>query len=131
MGTIQTTVFAQSLPNFTCKLWMVRGGTLLIWGQRSRSTLCIKPCGHAKRYSFLDHGLNFVINFGCEGMTRFVFSNLLQNLTFEQNIKCFIEQLQWMRNIIRGILLLRTPGSVQFVLAYVLINMVNGLVTGH
>ena len=29
-GTIQTTVFAQSLSNFTCKLWMMRGGTLLI-----------------------------------------------------------------------------------------------------
>ena len=28
--TIQTTVFAQSLSNFTCKLWIMRGGTLLI-----------------------------------------------------------------------------------------------------
>ena len=31
-GTIQTTVFAQSLSNLTCKLWIMRGGTLLIWG---------------------------------------------------------------------------------------------------
>ena len=28
--TIQTTVFAQSFSNFSCKLWMMRGGTLLI-----------------------------------------------------------------------------------------------------
>ena len=32
VGTIATTVFAQSLSNFTCKLWMMRGGTLLILG---------------------------------------------------------------------------------------------------
>ena len=31
---IVTTVFAQSLSNFPCKLWMMRGGTLLIWGHR-------------------------------------------------------------------------------------------------
>ena len=31
--TIQTTVFAQSFSNFSCKLWMMRGGTLLIFGQ--------------------------------------------------------------------------------------------------
>ena len=30
--TIATTVFDQSLSNFTCKLWMMRGGTLLILG---------------------------------------------------------------------------------------------------
>ena len=41
MDTIATTVFAQSLSNFTCKLWMMRGGTLLILGQRSRSTLAL------------------------------------------------------------------------------------------
>ena len=29
---IQTTVIAQSLSDFTCKLWMMRGGTLLILG---------------------------------------------------------------------------------------------------
>ena len=34
MGRIQTTVFARSLSNFTCKLWMMRGGTLLILGHR-------------------------------------------------------------------------------------------------
>ena len=32
VGTIATTDFAQSLSNFTCKLWMMRGGTLLILG---------------------------------------------------------------------------------------------------
>ena len=32
VDTIQTTFFAQSLSNFTCKLWMIRGGTILIWG---------------------------------------------------------------------------------------------------
>ena len=32
VDTIATTVFAQSLSNFTCKLWMMRGGTLLILG---------------------------------------------------------------------------------------------------
>ena len=30
VGRIQTIVFAQSLSNFTCKLWMMRGGDLLI-----------------------------------------------------------------------------------------------------
>ena len=30
--TIQTTVFVQSFSNFSCKLWMMRGGTLLIFG---------------------------------------------------------------------------------------------------
>ena len=32
VDTLATTVFAQSLSNFTCKLWMMRGGTLLILG---------------------------------------------------------------------------------------------------
>ena len=32
VDTIATTVFDQSLSNFTCKLWMMRGGTLLIFG---------------------------------------------------------------------------------------------------
>ena len=44
VDTIQTTAFDQSLSNFTCKLWMMRGGTLLILGyggQRSRSTLAL------------------------------------------------------------------------------------------
>ena len=30
VDTIAATVFAQSLSNVTCKLWMMRGGTLLI-----------------------------------------------------------------------------------------------------
>ena len=33
VDTTQTTVFAQSLSNFTCKLWMMRGGYFLILGQ--------------------------------------------------------------------------------------------------
>ena len=43
MDTIATTVFDQSLSNFTCKLWMMRGGTLLIGSrdQRSKSTLAL------------------------------------------------------------------------------------------
>ena len=32
MNTIPTTDLAQSLSDFTCKLWMMRGGTLLILG---------------------------------------------------------------------------------------------------
>ena len=32
-----TTVFAKSLSNFTCNLWMVRGGTLLILGLRVKT----------------------------------------------------------------------------------------------
>ena len=32
VDTIVTKVFAQQLSNFTCKLWMMRGGTLLILG---------------------------------------------------------------------------------------------------
>ena len=32
VDTIATTVFVQSHSNFTCKLWMMRGGTLLILG---------------------------------------------------------------------------------------------------
>ena len=32
VDTIATTVFDQSLSNFTCKLWMMRGGTLSILG---------------------------------------------------------------------------------------------------
>ena len=32
VDTIENTVFAQSISNFTCKLWMMRGRTLLILG---------------------------------------------------------------------------------------------------
>ena len=35
VNMIQTTVIAQSLSDFTCNLWMVRGGTLLILGHGS------------------------------------------------------------------------------------------------
>ena len=33
VDTIATAVFVLSLSNFTCKFWMMRGGTLLILGQ--------------------------------------------------------------------------------------------------
>ena len=32
VDTIATTIFDQSLSNFTCKLWMMRGGTISILG---------------------------------------------------------------------------------------------------
>ena len=35
VGGMQATVFAQSLPNFVCKLLMMRGETLLILGRRA------------------------------------------------------------------------------------------------
>ena len=34
VDTIATTAFAQSLSNFTCRLWMMKGGTLLILDHR-------------------------------------------------------------------------------------------------
>ena len=46
---IQTTVLVQSHSNFTCKLQIMRGGTLLILGYGSKviiGILCIRPCGH-------------------------------------------------------------------------------------
>ena len=48
--------FALSLSNFACKLWMMRGETLLILchgvkGQRSILALCIRPCRHNTAYS--------------------------------------------------------------------------------
>ena len=48
---IATTVFVQSLSNFTCTFFIIRGGTLLIWGlgvkgQGQLWNSCIKPCGH-------------------------------------------------------------------------------------
>ena len=65
MGTIQTTVFVQSLSNFTCKLWIIRGG--IYWfrlaGSKvkvSFSILYIKPCGHDTDYSFCP--LTFKLN---------------------------------------------------------------------
>ena len=57
MDTIQTTVFAQSLSNFICKMWMMRGGPywFLVTGSKVKvnfGTLCIRPCGHDTYYSF-------------------------------------------------------------------------------
>ena len=45
---IATTVFAQSLPNFTCKLWMMREEPYWFWVTGSKvkvnfGTLCMRP----------------------------------------------------------------------------------------
>ena len=63
MGTIQTTVFAQSLSNFRCKLFMMRGGTLLILDHKVKvnfGTPSIKPCGHDKTTIFAKSLSNFI-----------------------------------------------------------------------
>ena len=48
MGRIQATVFAQSLSIFTCKLLIIRGGTVLIlvYGVKGQGQLwqSVKPC---------------------------------------------------------------------------------------
>ena len=43
--TIQTTFFAQSLSNFTCKLMTMRGGTLVILGQKIKAQGQLWPPG--------------------------------------------------------------------------------------
>ena len=63
MGTIATTFFAQSLSNFTCKLWMMRGGTLLILGHvvKGQGQLCPPARGcHALRCLVV---IDFVFSF--------------------------------------------------------------------
>ena len=57
VDTIATTVFAQSLSNFTWTFTMMREGTLLILGHGAKGqgqlcTLCIRPCWHDTDYSF-------------------------------------------------------------------------------
>ena len=57
VDTMATKVFAQSLSNFTCTLFMRRVGTLLILGHgvKGQGQLwhsIIKPCGHDTDYSF-------------------------------------------------------------------------------
>ena len=57
MHTIAAKVFAQSLSNFRCQLCMIGGGTLFILVRGSKvkvnvGTLCVKPCGQDKDYSF-------------------------------------------------------------------------------
>ena len=103
VDTIQTTLFARSLSNFTCKLWTMRGGTYWFWVTGSKvkvnfCTLYIRPCGQDTDYSFSpitfklhmslvdDKGRN-PIDFGsqgkrsssilptCEGMPRFALSS--------------------------------------------------------
>ena len=44
MDTTVTTVFTQSLSNFTCKLWVMRGVTLLILGHRVKGQGQIWHC---------------------------------------------------------------------------------------
>ena len=59
VDTIATSIFAQSLSNFTCTFAMRRGGTLLILGHRVKGqgqlwhSVYIKSCGHNSDYSFL------------------------------------------------------------------------------
>ena len=55
MGMIQTTVFAGSLSNFACKLFMMRRGTLLIFGHGVKGQDQLWP--------------------PCEGMPRFALSS--------------------------------------------------------
>ena len=50
--------FSPTTSNFTCKLWMIRGGILIDFGSGESkvkvnfSTLLMKPCGHDKDQSF-------------------------------------------------------------------------------
>ena len=104
VGTIATTVFAQSLSNFTCKLWMMRGGTLLIMGHgvKGQGQLCHSvyktlwagyrlqfllnhfqsshvSCGWLEEepYWFWFTGSKVKVNFPpCEGMPCFALSSL-------------------------------------------------------
>ena len=62
----QTTVFAQSLSNFTCKLLMMRAGTLLILSYRVKGQgqlwpLSVKTRGHGTGYSFCPTTFKFHI----------------------------------------------------------------------
>ena len=64
MVTIQTTVYVESLSNFTCSLWMKRGETLLIMGHgvKGQGQLC--PL--ARGYHTL-HGLVYFYAPGLKG----------------------------------------------------------------
>ena len=61
---IQTTGFAQSLSNFTCKLLMTRGGTLLIFKSINEffRTLYVKSCGHYTDNSFYPISFKNLLN---------------------------------------------------------------------
>ena len=57
VGRIQPAVLVPSLSNFTCKLCMMRRGTLFILGPCSKvevnfGALCMKHCGHDTVCSF-------------------------------------------------------------------------------
>ena len=74
VGRIQTTVCAQSLSNFTCKLWMMRGGTLLILGHGVKvkvnfNTLLYKTLWAQYRLQFcpITFKLHMQIDFGSQG----------------------------------------------------------------
>ena len=53
---VQTIVYVQLLSNFTCKLWMIKGGTLLILGHgvKGQGQLwhCVKDHGTRYRLKF-------------------------------------------------------------------------------
>ena len=63
MGMIQTKVFAQSLSNFTCKLWMMKGETLLILGCRVKGQGQLWPpargCHALRCLVFFSFGIGF------------------------------------------------------------------------
>ena len=48
VGTSWATVFAQSLPNFICKLFMIRGGILLIFGHWVNINFCQNQEGKSR-----------------------------------------------------------------------------------
>ena len=62
MDTIHITMYVQSLTNITCRLWMMRGDTLLILGHgviiKSRSTL--PPCEGMPCLALSSYSLNMV-----------------------------------------------------------------------
>ena len=64
VGTMQTAVFSPISFILHMELWMMRGGTLLIWGhvikdQGQFDTLCIKLCGHHTDCTFYQSLSNF------------------------------------------------------------------------
>ena len=92
VGTIATTVFARSLSNFTCKLWMMRGGTLsnLGHGVKGQGQLCHSVYKtlwfiHAQQ-RWRGHAEEGKVNFGTlcivDTIATTVFSQSLSNFTF-------------------------------------------------
>ena len=78
MGGCACFKISQSLSNFTCKLWMMRGGILLLLVVGSKvkvnfGNLYVKPCGHSFcplsnfTWKFWDDGRRNPIDFGSRG----------------------------------------------------------------